>query len=175
MSGSSAAPPRAAGVAARAAAPSAAAPPSSQPLTTGSVELDGGARAYPIYIGPAILDQRPELLRKHIPGSRVLIVTNETVAPLYLEKVKNALEQSSPDAPAKRVDSVVLPDGEAHKTLDVLEQVFDAALKLRLDRGVTFLALGGGVVGDMTGFAAACYQRGVHFLQVPTTVMAQVR
>jgi 3-dehydroquinate synthase len=72
------------------------------------------------------------------------------------------------------VDTVILPDGEEYKSMEVLGKVWDKALEARLDRGSTFLALGGGVIGDMTGFAAACYQRGVHFVQVPTTVMAQV-
>lgn len=131
-----------------------------------TVEVDLGDRSYPIYIGQGLLDQG-ELLRKHIPGKRVLIVTNETVAPLYLERATKALE-------GLQVDAVVLPDGEEFKTVEVLGKVWDKALEARLDRGATFLALGGGVVGDMTGFAAACYQRGVHFVQVPTTVMAQV-
>jgi 3-dehydroquinate synthase len=147
-----------------------------QPLTTVTVDL--GDRTYPIYIGPRLLTDRPDLLRRHIPGKRVLVVTNDRVAPLYLEKVVAALEAppSGRDGDTKQlqVDSVVLPDGEAHKTLEDLQLVWDAALRLRLDRGVTFLALGGGVVGDMAGFAASCYQRGVHFLQVPTTVMSQV-
>lgn len=164
--------PLASPAAAAAAATDAAAPSQSRPLTTVTVDL--GDRTYPIYIGSSLLTEQPELLRKHIPGKRVLIVTNDRVAPLYLEKVVRALEASSPSCPAKRVDSVVLPDGEAHKTLADLQLVWDAALKLRLDRGVTFVALGGGVVGDMAGFAASCYQRGVEFVQVPTTVMSQV-
>jgi len=167
---SSAAAPPAAAPAAAAADPAAAAP--FEEVTTVTVEL--GDRTYPIYIGRGLLARRPELLRRHILGGRVLVVTNTTVAPLHLAAVRAALEASSDVAPAKRVDVVVLPDGEAHKTLADLGAVFDAALALRLDRGCTFLALGGGVVGDMAGFAAACYQRGVPFVQVPTTVMAQV-
>lgn len=138
-------------------------------LKTVTVEL--GDRAYPIYIGNGILTTNTELLRKHIPGKRVLIVTNETIAPLYLDACIKAL---TADGSKIQVDSVILPDGEAHKNLETLQQVFDKALECRMDRGTTFLALGGGVIGDMTGFAAACYQRGVHFVQVPTTVMAQV-
>lgn len=134
-----------------------------------SVEVDLGDRSYPIYIGWGLLE-KGELLRKHVPGKRVLIVTNETIAPLYLEKCIKALTEEG----TLQVDSVILPDGEEFKSLEVISQVWDKALECRLDRGVTFLALGGGVVGDMTGFAAACYQRGVHFVQVPTTVMAQV-
>lgn len=144
----------------------AAAEPAAATMKT--VDVDLGDRSYPIYIGQGLLDQG-ELLRRHIPGKRVLIVTNETVAPLYLARATAALE-----AGGLQVDSVVLPDGEEHKTVDVLGKVWDKALEARLDRGATFLALGGGVVGDMTGFAASCYQRGVHFVQVPTTVMAQV-
>ncbi|KAG2428877.1 hypothetical protein HYH02_014200 [Chlamydomonas schloesseri] len=134
-----------------------------------TVEVDLGDRSYPIYIGAGLLNQG-ELLRKHIPGKRVLIVTNETIAPLYLERVRAALLEGG----KLQVDEVVLPDGEEYKSMEVLGKVWDKALESRMDRGVTFLALGGGVVGDMTGFAAACYQRGVHFVQVPTTVMAQV-
>ncbi|KXZ56038.1 hypothetical protein GPECTOR_2g1590 [Gonium pectorale] len=132
-----------------------------------TVDVDLGDRSYPIYIGAGLLNQG-ELLRKHIPGKRVLIVTNETIAPLYLERCKRALLEDG----KLQVDEVILPDGEEYKSIEVLEKVWDKALECRLDRGTTFLALGGGVVGDMTGFAAACYQRGVHF--VPTTVMAQV-
>eukprot|EP00877_Chromochloris_zofingiensis_P004279 jgi/Chrzof1/13852/Cz08g15020.t1 len=134
-----------------------------------TVEVNLGDRSYPIYIGPALLDHG-ELLRKHVPSKSVLIVTNETIAPLYLDKCKQALLEGG----KLQVETVILPDGEEHKSLDVLSQVWDKALECRLDRGTTFLALGGGVIGDMTGFAAACYQRGVHFIQVPTTVMAQV-
>lgn len=133
------------------------------------VHVDLGDRSYPIYIGAGLL-QKGELLRKHVPGKRVLIVTNTTIAPLYLEQTVKALEEGG----KLQVDSVILPDGEEHKTLDVVSKVWDKALETRMDRGSTFLALGGGVIGDMTGFAAACYQRGVHFIQVPTTVMAQV-
>ena len=141
----------------------------SKVLKTVTVEL--GDRSYPIYIGNGLLSTNTELLRKHIPGKRVLIVTNETIAPLYLDSCIKALTEGGSKL---QVDSVILPDGEAFKNLEVLQQVFDKALECRMDRGTTFLALGGGVIGDMTGFAAACYQRGVHFVQVPTTVMSQV-
>ncbi|GLI63221.1 hypothetical protein VaNZ11_006110 [Volvox africanus] len=134
-----------------------------------TVNVDLGDRSYPIYIGTGLLDHG-ELLRKHIPGKRVLIVTNETIAPIYLERCRKALLEGG----QLQVDDVILPDGEEYKSIDVLEKVWDKALECRMDRGTTFLALGGGVVGDMTGFAAACYQRGVHFVQIPTTVMAQV-
>ena len=134
------------------------------------VEVDLGDRTYPIYIGRGILDQG-ELLRKHIPGKTVLIVTNETVAPLYLERCLAAVTGGGSGLKA---EVVLLPDGEQYKSLDVLQKVWDKALESRLDRNTTFVALGGGVIGDMTGFAAAAYQRGVHFIQVPTTVMSQV-
>lgn len=133
-------------------------------------QVDFGERSYPIYIGEDILDQG-ELLRKHIPGKTALIVTNETIAPFYLDRCIAAI--SGGDGRIK-VECVVLPDGEQFKSVDVLSQIWDKALECRLDRKTTFIALGGGVVGDMTGFAAASYQRGVNFVQVPTTVMAQV-
>ncbi|EGV18006.1 3-dehydroquinate synthase [Thiocapsa marina] len=125
-----------------------------------------GARAYPIHIGSGLISD-PDLYRPHLLGSQVMIVTNETVAPLYLESVRSALE-------GYRIDEVVLPDGEQYKTLEVWNRIFDALLQARFGRDCTLVALGGGVVGDMTGFAAACYQRGVGFIQVPTTLLAQV-
>jgi 3-dehydroquinate synthase len=128
------------------------------------VEL--GDRRYPIHIGPGLLG-RPELLRPHIPGRQVLVVSNTTVAPLYLERTCAALS-------GLRHEAVILPDGEQYKTLAVLDEVFTALLRHRFDRNCTIVALGGGVVGDMAGFAAACYQRGVHFIQIPTTLLAQV-
>ena len=133
-------------------------------MRTLNVEL--GPRRYPIYIGTQLLD-RPELLRSHIGGARVAIVTNETVAPLYLDRVQGAVASFAPV-------TVVLPDGEQYKTLEVLNRIFDPLLQARCDRRTTLIALGGGVVGDMAGFAAACYQRGVPFVQVPTTLLAQV-
>lgn len=128
------------------------------------VEL--GDRSYPIYIGEALLGQAA-LLQPHIKGRQVLVVTNETIAPLYLDKVVAVLGDY-------QVDSCILPDGEAYKTLDVLNQIFDKLLSARHNRTTTLIALGGGVVGDMTGFAAACYQRGVEFIQIPTTLLSMV-
>ena len=128
------------------------------------VEL--GDRRYPIYIGPGLLD-RPDLLRMHVPGRQVLVVSNTTVAPLYLDRVRAALA-------GLRHEAVILPDGEQYKTLETLDEIFTALLSHRLDRDCTLVALGGGVIGDMAGFAAACYQRGVHFVQIPTTLLAQV-
>jgi 3-dehydroquinate synthase len=129
-----------------------------------TVEL--GARAYPIFIGTDLIAD-PALYRPYIGGRRVMIVTNETVGPLYLERVEAALTDY-------QTGHVVLPDGEQYKTLAVLDQIFTALLEQRFDRRCTLLALGGGVVGDMAGFAAASYQRGVDFIQIPTTLLAQV-
>jgi len=133
------------------------------------VEVDLGDRTYPIYIGRDILHEG-NLLRQHIPGKTALVVTNETIAPMYLEQ---CLATITADGTVK-AEVVLLPDGEQYKNLDVLKSIWDKALETRLDRNTTFIALGGGVIGDMTGFAAATYQRGVHFIQVPTTVMSQV-
>jgi len=131
-----------------------------------TLPLDLGDRSYPIYIGAGLLD-RPELLSRHIPGTRVAIVTNETVAPLYLARLRTHVVSLKPV-------EVVLPDGEQYKSLEVLNRIFDALLSARCDRRTTIIALGGGVIGDMAGFAAASYQRGVPFIQVPTTLLAQV-
>jgi 3-dehydroquinate synthase len=133
---------------------------------TRTLTVDLGERSYPIHIGRGLLAQ-PELLAPHIAGSRVLVVTNETVGPLYLDRVLALLPRWNPV-------SVVLPDGEEYKTLEVLNRIFTALLENRCDRKTTLIALGGGVVGDMTGFAAATYQRGVPFIQVPTTLLSQV-
>jgi 3-dehydroquinate synthase len=123
-------------------------------------------RSYPIYIGQGLLGES-KLLKPHIHGKQVLIVSNETVAPLYLEQALGALSDF-------QCESVILPDGEQYKTLDTANLIFDVLLTHRFDRQCTLIALGGGVVGDITGFAAACYQRGVHFIQIPTTLLAQV-
>eukprot|EP00270_Netrium_digitus_P002696 TRINITY_DN1306_c0_g1_i5.p1 TRINITY_DN1306_c0_g1~~TRINITY_DN1306_c0_g1_i5.p1 ORF type:complete len:469 (-),score=107.01 TRINITY_DN1306_c0_g1_i5:176-1561(-) len=140
------------------------------PVTT-IVNVDLGDRSYPIYIGPGLLEQEG-LITKHVKGKQVLIVTNETIAPLYLERTKAAIARDS--GGRINVQSVVLPDGEKYKTLETLMMVFDKALEARLDRRCTFIALGGGVIGDMCGFAAASYVRGVNFIQIPTTTMSQV-
>jgi 3-dehydroquinate synthase len=128
--------------------------------------VDLAERSYPILIGAGLLDR----LADHLPacvGKQIMVVTNTTVAPLYLERLKTALGDH-------RVDVVALPDGEQFKTLETLDRVFSGLLQHRHNRSTTLVALGGGVVGDMTGFAAACYQRGVEFLQVPTTLLSQV-
>ena len=131
-----------------------------------TLSLDLGERSYPIHIGADLLD-KIELVQPHIPGERVAIISNETVAPLYMERVQRLL--AAYDSLA-----VVLPDGEQYKTLEYLNRIFDALLEARCDRSTTLVALGGGVIGDMTGFAAACYLRGVPFIQIPTTLLAQV-
>jgi 3-dehydroquinate synthase len=131
-----------------------------------TLTVDLGDRAYPIYIGTGLLTQGG-LLEPLVQGRQVMIVSNETVAPLYLQALMTVLHGC-------QVESVILPDGEQYKTLVILNNVFDALLKARFDRNCIVLALGGGVVGDMAGFAAACYQRGVGFIQIPTTLLAQV-
>lgn len=131
------------------------------------VDLADG-RDYPIYIGTSFTDEQiSEMLTSHIHGKQALIITNDRIAPMgYLEKYEKLL------APHKEVHTLVLPDGESKKTLDTLQLILDKALTEKLDRKCTFIALGGGVIGDMVGFAAAVYQRGVDFIQIPTTVMA---
>ena len=131
-----------------------------------TLTLDLGERSYPIYIGPGLLG-RAELLRPHIKGRQVLIVSNEVVAPLYLEAVQNSLADL-------QVDTLVLPDGEHTKNLETLSRIYDKLLEARHERNTTLIALGGGVIGDITGFAAATYQRGVNFIQIPTTLLSQV-
>ncbi len=131
-----------------------------------TLHVDLGERSYPIYIGNDLLG-KSELIKPHIRGKQVMVVSNETVAPLYLDKVLASLD-------GLRVETVILPDGEQYKNLEVLNSIFDALLTHRFDRKCTLIALGGGVVGDMTGFAAAAYQRGVDFIQIPTTLLSQV-
>lgn len=127
-----------------------------------------GDRSYPIHIGSGVLE-RVELILPHIKQKTVVVVTNTTVAPLYLETLRSALESAGVS-----VQAVVLPDGERFKTWETLNIVFDALLGARCERGTTLVALGGGVIGDMGGFAAACYQRGMPFIQMPTTLLSQV-
>jgi 3-dehydroquinate synthase len=128
--------------------------------------VDLGDRSYPIFIGSDVLAQQ-QLLRPYIKGKQAVIVSNETVAPLYLQQITAQLEELD-------VATIVLPDGERFKNLDTLNRIFDELIAAGHNRTTTLIALGGGVVGDMTGFAAACYQRGVAFIQVPTTLLAQV-
>ena len=127
-----------------------------------------GERAYPIHIGRGLLDHA-ELILPQIRTRRVAIVTNDVVGPLYLARLRTALESAG-----VQVAAVSLPDGEAHKDWQTLNRIFDMLLVERCERSTTLIALGGGVVGDMGGFAAACYQRGMPFIQIPTTLLAQV-
>ena len=133
-----------------------------------TLTLDLGERSYPIYIGTNFLIS--PVVGHHIDSSQVLIVSNTTVAPHYASTLITALR----GAGAKGVELLELPDGEVYKTLSVLNQIFDRLLELKFNRKCILIALGGGVVGDMCGFAAACYQRGVPFIQVPTTLLSQV-
>lgn len=133
------------------------------------VEVDlADGRNYPIYIGTDFTNEQiSKILTNHIHGKQVLIITNDRIAPIgYLEKYEKLLESH------KEVHTLVLPDGEANKNLETLQLILDKSLREKLDRKCTFVALGGGVIGDMAGFAAAIYQRGVNFIQIPTTVMA---
>ncbi len=125
-----------------------------------------GDRSYPIYIGEHCL-ANSALFQPYIAGKKVMLVSNETVAPLYESAIRKTLQ-------AYEVDAVILPDGEEYKNWQTLNKVFDALLEGRHSRTTTIIALGGGVIGDMAGFAAACYQRGVDFIQVPTTLLSQV-
>ena len=136
-------------------------------METLRVEL--GRRAYPVHIGAGALDAA-ELYRPHVGAGRVAIVTNAVVAPLYLQRVRAALGRAGARDPLE----VLVEDGEQAKSWGTLERVFDALLGARLGRDSLIVALGGGVVGDLAGFAAAVYQRGIPFLQVPTTLLAQV-
>jgi 3-dehydroquinate synthase len=131
-----------------------------------TLQVKLGDRSYPIYIGSGLLDQ-PEIYSRHIKGNQVLVVTSNTVATLYLDAVLENLR-------SYKVAKVILPEGEQHKTLDVVNQIFDTLLVNKFGRSATLIALGGGVIGDMGGFAAACYQRGIPFIQIPTTLLAQV-
>ena len=131
-----------------------------------SLKVNLGERSYPICIGQGLLD-RGELLTQYIPGNSALIVTNEVVAPLYAAQIETALHDI-------KYKTFILPDGEQYKSQDTLNSIYDCLLSNRFDRNTTLIALGGGVVGDITGFAAASYQRGVHFVQIPTTLLAQV-
>lgn len=133
------------------------------PSATITVEL--GNRRYPILIGRGLIGVFD--LAPYVTGPDCLVVTNATVAPLWLERLRGSLE-------SVRCESVVLPDGERHKTLATFETVIDALVRMRVGRDGTVIALGGGVVGDIVGFAAACYMRGIAYLQVPTTLLAQV-
>lgn len=133
-------------------------------MTTLHVELD--TRSYPIYIDQGLLETS-DLVSKHIRGTRVCIVSNTIVQPLYLSSLKNSLKNFE-------IDEVILPDGEAEKSLANFDVIMSHLLSSAHGRDSTLIALGGGVIGDITGFAAACYQRGIDFIQIPTTLLSQV-
>lgn len=122
--------------------------------------------AYSVYIGHSVFTQKA-LWQKLITGSQICIVTNETIAPLYLSQLTSLFSEY-------QCDTMILPDGEAHKNFEQWQKIFDALIERHHKRNTTLVALGGGVIGDITGFAAACYQRGVNYIQVPTTLLAQV-
>jgi len=131
-----------------------------------TINVDLGDRSYPIVIGSGLLGGSFDLT-EYVVGPDCLVVSNETVAPLYLDKLKACLA-------GKTVESISLPDGETHKTTDTMHTILDKLVECGANRDTTVIALGGGVVGDIAGFAAACYMRGVTFIQVPTTLLAQV-
>ena len=134
--------------------------------TQQTISVDLGDRSYPIVIGNGLLDGGLDL-SKFVPGPNCLIVSNETVAPLYLDRVL-------PNFNGKKIATLELPDGEVHKTMGTMQKILDQLVASRANRDTTVVALGGGVVGDIAGFAAACYMRGVAFIQIPTTLLAQV-
>lgn len=131
-----------------------------------TVNVDLGSRSYPIFIAQDLLSQA-EYLLPYIKGKQVCLVSNETVAPLYLAKVKSLLADF-------HYSQVILPDGEAYKNFDCWQQILETLLAEKHNRSTTIIALGGGVIGDISGFAAAAYQRGVDFIQLPTTLLSQV-
>ena len=132
-----------------------------------TLQVNLGTRSYPIHVGPGLLE-RTDLFEPYIRGARAVVITNETIAPLF---AKNTLASVSRLA---QVHLYILPDGEIHKNLDTISGIFDELLSIPCDRNTTVIALGGGVVGDISGFAAACYQRGVPYIHLPTSLLAQV-
>jgi 3-dehydroquinate synthase len=131
-----------------------------------TISVDLGDRSYPIVIGNGLLDGGLDL-SEFVPGPNCLIVSNETVAPLYLDRIL-------PNFNGKNITTLALPDGEVHKSVATMQKILDKLVESRANRDTTVVALGGGVVGDIAGFAAACYMRGVAFIQIPTTLLAQV-
>lgn len=133
------------------------------------LQISLGERSYPIVVGTGLIDRGGDHIRSVAPSRSLFVVTNETVAPLYLERLVASLRGAG-----CTVHTCIIPDGEAYKSLETLELILDTALAIPLDRSALFVALGGGVVGDITGFAAAVYLRGVDFVQIPTTLLSQV-
>ena len=149
-------------------------PPASHLPVLQTLTVALGERSYPILIGAGAARSRA-LLAQYVPHRDILLVTNTVVAPLYADALERALGSEPGQAqPARRIVRVVLPDGEQHKSLETASRVFDVLIANRFGRDALVLALGGGVVGDLAGFVAACYQRGVDLVQVPTTLLAQV-
>lgn len=135
-------------------------------MQTLNVEL--ASRSYPIYIGRHLLS-RAELILPHLKRKQVAIVTNTTVEPLYLDKLSKTLAEAG-----VKITPIILPDGEAYKNSETLNKIYDALLENHCERSTTLIALGGGVIGDLTGYAAATFLRGVPFIQIPTTLLSQV-
>jgi 3-dehydroquinate synthase len=133
-----------------------------------TLKVDLANRSYPIHIGRNLIADA-DLILPHLKRKHVAIVTNTTVAPLYLDKLSQTLE-----AAGVSVIPIILPDGEAYKNTETLNKIYDALLQNRCERSTTLIALGGGVIGDLTGYAAATYLRGVPFIQIPTTLLSQV-
>lgn len=133
-----------------------------------TVEVSLAGRGYPIYIGERLLDQ-PELIARHLPQKRAAVVTDTTLAPLYLDAMLTGFGRAG-----ITVTPIVIPAGEQHKSWQSLNALFDTLIANRCERKTALIALGGGVIGDLTGFAAATYLRGVPFIQIPTTLLAQV-
>ena len=131
-----------------------------------TLHVDLGSRSYPIYIGTGLLN-KPELIQPYIKGKTTVTVSNTTVAPLYINKVRQLI-------PEFFNTDILLPDGEKYKTFETLGQIYTEMLEARCDRKTTLLALGGGVVGDVAGYASATYQRGINFIQIPTTLLSMV-
>ena len=132
-----------------------------------TINIDLGQRSYPIYVGDNLLSNNI-IFKKHIRSNKIAIVSNTTVAPLYLDTVISALGND------KEIIPIILPDGEQYKNIDTLNKIYDGLLQNKCDRDILLIALGGGVIGDITGYAAATFMRGVKFIQIPTTLLSQV-
>ena len=132
-----------------------------------TININLKKRSYPIYVGEGLLENC-DLLKKHISNKKVAIITNDKIAPLYLEKISNTLSVE------KEIIPIILPDGEVFKNFETLNLIYDTLLKNKANRQITLIALGGGVIGDITGFAAATFMRGVDFIQIPSTLLSQV-
>ena len=132
-----------------------------------TINIDLGQRSYPIYVGDNLLSNNI-IFKKHIRSNKIVLVSNTTVAPFYLDTVISALGND------KEIIPIILPDGEQYKNIDTLNKIYDGLLQNKCDRDILLIALGGGVIGDITGYAAATFMRGVKFIQIPTTLLSQV-